>query len=447
MLHGGGSARWRRQWRGTARRRRSRGTYARQGSNSGPRTEYISRIDHGTSKDPSADFDATLNQLVFASISSLFLPSHAVTAGLFWRMGPATTLASQSRPGLKQDKSRISLALTTNATGDDAMEVWAIGKAKVPHALRGFPFALHEIVWRSNAKAWMTGEIMAEWLHAFYRRMESRKPGQQIVLLLDNFSGHQSGLTLAPPPENIVVKFLPKNSTSVFQPMDQGIISAFKKAYKSRLVKWQVGTFPGEVNSLKNMCLRRALIWVSSAWFQVNHSTIGNCWRHSTCVEGGDESAAPVEAEEENGADLGHMMAQCVPEGETVLSEGDFLCPEGEDDAGEEPLTHEAVMQSVIAQWRSEAGGEAGGEAGSEAGGESGEYEGDRGGMVTSLNQCEALECCRRAREYVEERGGGLDAKDLRDLRRIEQKMARNRAETARQTTLPQMWRRAGSEE
>jgi hypothetical protein len=85
-------------------------------------------------------------------------------------------------------------------------------------------------------------------------------------------------------------------------------------------------------------------------------------------MEGGDEFAAPAEAEEENGADLGHMMAQCVPEGETVLSEGDFLRPEGEDDDGGEPLSHEAVMQSVIAQWRSEAGGEAGGEEGVRAG-------------------------------------------------------------------------------
>jgi len=35
-------------------------------SNSGPRTEYISTTDHGTSRDPGADCDVTFNQLVFA---------------------------------------------------------------------------------------------------------------------------------------------------------------------------------------------------------------------------------------------------------------------------------------------------------------------------------------------------------------------------------------------
>ena len=40
-------------------------------------------------------------------------------SGLFWRMMPSQGLSSQSQPGLKKDKSRISLVFSTNATGND----------------------------------------------------------------------------------------------------------------------------------------------------------------------------------------------------------------------------------------------------------------------------------------------------------------------------------------
>jgi len=67
----------------------------------------------------------------------------------------------------------------------------------------------------------MNSDIMADWLHTFYRHIGSSR---QVLLLMDNFSAHSIALELAPPPANVRIEFLPKNSTAMFQPLDQGII-------------------------------------------------------------------------------------------------------------------------------------------------------------------------------------------------------------------------------
>ena len=130
--------------------------------------------------------------------------------GLFWRRMPNGGLSSKGSPGYKKDKTRITLAVTTNATGSDRMPLWLIGTAKMPHALRKLNIPALGCVWRWNKNVWMRGDIMEEWFRSFYRHIGSER---RVVLLLDNFSAHLSALDNAPPPSNIKVIFLPPNAT------------------------------------------------------------------------------------------------------------------------------------------------------------------------------------------------------------------------------------------
>jgi hypothetical protein len=41
--------------------------------------------------------------------------------GLFWRRMPNGGLSSKGSPGFRKDKSRITLAVATNATGSDRL--------------------------------------------------------------------------------------------------------------------------------------------------------------------------------------------------------------------------------------------------------------------------------------------------------------------------------------
>lgn len=81
--------------------------------------------------------------------------------------------------------------------------------------------------YRNNKKAWMTGELFKEFVQKFNEQMKSRN--KSALLLLDNAPSHiNPDFALS----NTKILFLPPNTTSKIQPMDAGIIAAFKKRYR-----------------------------------------------------------------------------------------------------------------------------------------------------------------------------------------------------------------------
>ena len=65
-----------------------------------------------------------------------------------------------------------------------------------------------------------------------------RVEGRKVLLFLDNFSGHELGVTLVGGKEglaNVRIEWLPPNTTSHWQPLDQGIIASFKLQYRQLL--------------------------------------------------------------------------------------------------------------------------------------------------------------------------------------------------------------------
>jgi hypothetical protein len=74
--------------------------------------------------------------------------------------------------------------------------------------------------------------IIEEYLRWFNNKIYSQ--GRKVLLLLDNFSGHELGVQLIRGKQglsNIQVEWLPPNTTSYWQPLDQGIITSFKLQY------------------------------------------------------------------------------------------------------------------------------------------------------------------------------------------------------------------------
>jgi hypothetical protein len=69
----------------------------------------------------------------------------------------------------------------------------------------------------------MTYQIIKEYLKDFDNRMR----GQKVLLLIDNFSAYELGIKLieeAKLLKNTKVIWLLANATSIYQPLDQGII-------------------------------------------------------------------------------------------------------------------------------------------------------------------------------------------------------------------------------
>lgn len=71
--------------------------------------------------------------------------------------------------------------------------------------------------------------------------------------------------------------FFPPNTTSKAQPLDQGIIRAFKVHYRSRLVKHVISscTLASTLDQVVITALD-AIYWITAAWKDVTESTIRN---------------------------------------------------------------------------------------------------------------------------------------------------------------------------
>ncbi|KAJ5751479.1 mariner-Tc1 transposon family protein [Penicillium nucicola] len=210
---------------------------------------------------------------------------------LYWRRTPVRSLATKNLSGKKQQKSRITALFCCNSDGSEKLIPWFIGAARNPRAFTAAHININNfnLQWRSNKKAWMVGKFFEEWLRWFDSQMVHRK----VVLLMDNFSAHESAVKTINnsllPLQNTLIIWLPANSTSRFQPLDQGIIRTWKAYWKRQWVRFMVAEFDAGRDPLRSMNVLEALKWGIQAWqFDVSAQTIVNCFNKALTEKGED---------------------------------------------------------------------------------------------------------------------------------------------------------------
>ena len=76
--------------------------------------------------------------------------------------------------------------------------------------------------------------------------------------------------------------FLPANTTSILQPMDQGSLEALKRRYKKRLLRHLI--IENESSSLsipeilKKLTIKDAVYWSAQAWEDASPISLSNSW-------------------------------------------------------------------------------------------------------------------------------------------------------------------------
>nr|XP_002735421.1 PREDICTED: tigger transposable element-derived protein 6-like [Saccoglossus kowalevskii] len=152
--------------------------------------------------------------------------------GVYFRALPDRTLGTKSDDckGGKVSKERLTALFTCSMTGEK-IKPFVIGKAAKPRCFKNIDPKTLPVYWNSNKKAWMTSALFEEYLRDLNNQM--RRKRRKILLFLDNATSHCPNIRLS----HVTLKFFPANTTSVLQPLDQGIIRAFKARYRKRLLR------------------------------------------------------------------------------------------------------------------------------------------------------------------------------------------------------------------
>lgn len=200
---------------------------------------------------------------------------NADETGLFFRVLPNKTFSIRGETccGGKASKERITILQCANMKGEKE-KLLVIGKAARPRCFKGIDIKDLPVQWKFNKKAWMTQKIMTEWLEDLNKKM--KKNQRKIILFVDNAQSHLQ-LKLS----NVRVEFLPANTTSVCQPLDQGVIKTFKVYYRQFFLKHLV-TKLDTVSSVTELCksvnVLDAVTWSEVAWNKITKETIRNCF-------------------------------------------------------------------------------------------------------------------------------------------------------------------------
>ncbi|CAF1013162.1 unnamed protein product [Adineta ricciae] len=151
--------------------------------------------------------------------------------GLFYKLMPDRSLVVDRNDcrGGKKSKERYTVMLCKNWSGTDKLKPVIIGEFMSTWLTSKTGFFHHPFA-RKIREATMFQEYRFEeaskWLEDLDTSM--RKQKRHILLFLDNVPVHPQDIQL----ENIKLKFCPPNSTAKIQPLDQGIIRAFKAYYR-----------------------------------------------------------------------------------------------------------------------------------------------------------------------------------------------------------------------
>lgn len=209
--------------------------------------------------------------------------------GLYWKKMPNRTFVAKEEkraPGFKAAKSRCTLMLCANAAGH-TIKPGFIYKSANPRALKGRNKNLLPVFWMHNTKAWTTNTIAIDWFHHCFLTevrayLQEKGLPNKILLLLDNAPGHP--VALDGMCDDAEVVFMPPNTTSLIQPLDQGVIAAFKAYYTRRCMQRLHAALDANsdlsvIQYWKTFTIADCLSIVRECLQDLRPQTVIGCWR------------------------------------------------------------------------------------------------------------------------------------------------------------------------
>lgn len=262
---------------------------------------------------------------------------NADETGLFYKNVGKRTYVMQmasKTPGFKSFKDCATLLLCANAKGDFKCKPLMVHRAQNPQSLRGKNLNCMPVHWRWNKKAWMASKIFWDWFHNCFipeaeRYLHGKNLAFRVLLILDNAPVHCcEELENAHP--NIEVLFMPPNTASLIQPLNQGVIKAFKAHYTRELYSKAFEALNANEETTmmdywKSVTIRNVIDYISTAWDSIKQATINNCWGNvwPDCVKIFEGFEGVTENITSSVKNIMHIAQQISGEGFSDMKEGD----------------------------------------------------------------------------------------------------------------------------
>nr|XP_022919244.1 tigger transposable element-derived protein 1-like [Onthophagus taurus] len=187
----------------------------------------------------------------------------------------------KTAPGFKVGKDRLTLLMCSNASGEHVVKPMLVYKSLNQKLNKN---AL-PVYWAANKKAWVTIDLFKKWflnclLPSAEKYLKQKKIDFKILLILDNAPSHPKNFSHP----NVEVIFLPPNTTSLLQPLDQGIISTFKSYYIRTSLQWILNKVEDDsidvMQAGKRFTILDCINHISSSIKKLKPSTLNSCWKN-----------------------------------------------------------------------------------------------------------------------------------------------------------------------
>ncbi len=236
------------------------------------------------------DFRKELGQFIEQEGYALSQIFNADETGLWWKLMPSKTFvhhAEVQAKNFKKPKDRVTLMGCANATGTCKLPLVFIHKSARPRCFRSTSMNTLPVSYFSQKKAWMDTAIFTKWFHEIFvpyvrKFCRENEIEYKILLLLDNAPAHPSISTLQSSDGKVKTKFLPPNTTSLIQPIDQGILESTKKRYKKSLLRHLLVQNDCSSKSIpeivKELTIKEAVFGAAQAWDEITPEILMNGW-------------------------------------------------------------------------------------------------------------------------------------------------------------------------
>lgn len=352
---------------------------------------------------------------------------NADETGLNWKALPTRSLVAKremTAPGYKSNKQRVTIMTCANSTGSHRLPLLMIGKSKNPRCFKNLKKL--PLNYRNQRNSWMDTALFTDWYDNIFipevkkHQAETGENGK-VLLIVDNAPSHPPKESLERENGLFKVLYLPPNVTSIIQPMDQGVIEAFKKFYRKQLLRRLLMTDDNNAETLitifKQTDLKDCAYMAADAWNLVAQTTLQRAWRKLFSIE----NEPQIETSDDTATEITEIIKTVPGLTDCDLENVKEWLTSDQEDPGYQILTDEEIVAQVTAQ--------------QEVSDEEDDRYDTQIAAETGPSAAEAFRCIEVAMKWLEKQEE-CDAMQLLQLKRLRDLAARKRTCNLKQKTI-----------